>query len=111
MNTLFVRVTTSDRRVVLHERHARHPGGEVWLAGTGRSYLVGNTAAVRARLADGRLVLLAPIADLVDAPAAPEAEIDLVDAPAAPDADPAPVRDLPEAVDVPSPAPKPRTRG
>lgn len=114
MDVLFVRVTTTDRRVVLHERHPAHPGGEVWLAGDGKSYLVGDTTAVRERIADGRLVLVAPIpAELTALPELPVEEPDAnsaalrnLDAAAAEIAETA-VR-LDAALDQPAPAaPKP----
>lgn len=58
--TVLVRISEpGDSVVALWERHPAHPGGEIFLAGSGE-FEVAMTPAVEARLRNGRLVLVEP---------------------------------------------------
>lgn len=53
---LTVQAARTDGRVVLWERHAEHPGGEVFIAGNGAAVPVARTAAVLGKLRAGELI-------------------------------------------------------
>lgn len=56
-----VRATAADGRVVLWERDAEHPGGEVFLAADGRVVEAGLTPAVAALLSSGALEMVGDV--------------------------------------------------
>ena len=45
-----------DRRVVLWEKDAAHPDGEIFVSNDGKEYKAGETPAVKRKLASGELV-------------------------------------------------------
>jgi hypothetical protein len=51
-----VKGATEDKKVVLWERNAAHPGGEVFISNDGRTHQVARTPAVARRLEGKRLV-------------------------------------------------------
>ena len=58
MNTVTVRATATDGRVVLWEQRPGQP--DIWIAADGRAVTVPHTAAVQAALDSGALVVVAP---------------------------------------------------
>jgi hypothetical protein len=58
MNTVTVRATSTDGRVVLWEQRPGYP--DIWIAADGRAVTVPHTAAVADAIARGVLVIVAP---------------------------------------------------
>lgn len=54
--TIRVKGAGDDRRVVIWERSPLHPQGEAFVPNDGKTYTVGETAAVKRLIGEGRLV-------------------------------------------------------
>lgn len=55
MNTITVKATGSDGRVVLFEQDKAHPGGECYIVADGKTHEVAHTSAVRGLIGRGAL--------------------------------------------------------
>lgn len=56
MKCISVQATARNGRVVLWEKNAAHPHGEIYVVGDGQSFEVAETAAVKRLLGEGVLV-------------------------------------------------------
>lgn len=74
--TITVKGAGKDRKVVLWERDAAHPDGEVMIANDGASHEVGETAQVKRLIGEGALVKVtaAKAEPVVKTPASPPAK-------------------------------------
>ena len=55
-NTIMVKAAGDNRKVVLYEQDAAHPGGQALISNNGETHEVAETAAVKRLMADGTLV-------------------------------------------------------